>query len=110
VLYNLLNNAAIHTQAGSRIDIAASCHADRLTFTIEDSGNGLGRGNAKDVFYKFSRERTAKPGASGLGLSIVKGFTEALHGTVELKESELGGARFTLVFPVKTSYFKVESE
>jgi two-component system sensor histidine kinase KdpD len=108
VLYNLLNNAAIHTHPDCRIEIAASCHADLLAFTIEDSGKGFG--NTKDVFYKFSRERLARPGASGLGLSIVKGFTEALHGTVELNESELGGARFTLVFPVKTSYFKVESE
>lgn len=110
VLYNLLNNAAVHTSLSSRIEIAAACHIDLLQIEIEDSGHGFRNVNPKDVFHKFSREKNLETSGSGLGLSIVKGFTEALGGTVELTQSTLGGAKFTLVFPVKTSYLKVESE
>lgn len=107
ILYNLLNNAAIHTKTGAAIAIMATCHADLLQFLIEDSGEGFREVNLKDVFHKFSRERNPKTGGSGLGLSIVKGFTEALNGTVEVQNSRWGGASFALSFSVKTSYLNV---
>jgi len=107
VLYNLLNNAAIHTDPESRIDIFASCHADLLEIIIEDSGTKFKKGDMKDVFQKFSREKHPKTSGSGLGLSIVKGFTEALNGNVELRKGPLGGAIFTITFPVETSYFDI---
>lgn len=104
ILYNLLNNAAIHTPPESKIEIRATCHADVLAFTIEDSGKGFSEKNAKEVFSKHSRETSNTHGGSGLGLSIVKGFTEALSGSVEVTRGTLGGALFTVVFPVKTCY------
>ena len=105
VLYNLLNNAAIHSSPESNIDISAASHADVLEFIIEDSGSGFKDINPKDIFYKFSREKTVPGGSSGLGISIVKGFTEALRGNVELTKGIAGGAKFTLLFPVKTIPF-----
>lgn len=107
ILYNLLINAAIHTQRHASISIMATCHADLLQFIIEDGGQGFRDVDIKDVFHKFSRDRNPKTGGSGLGLSIVKGFTEALRGTVELQRRSYAGARFTLSFPVKTSYMNV---
>jgi len=107
VAYNLLNNAAIHTDEKSRIDISSSCHADLLEIIIEDNGKGFTEAEMKDVFHKFSRSKKQDSGSSGLGLSIVKGFTEALGGIVELKKGAAGGARFTIIIPVKTSYLKV---
>ena len=103
VLYNLVNNAAVHTPPGSRIEISAYFHTDLLQFIVEDGGSGFPKHDWKDVFNKLSRERRSKSGGSGLGLSIVKGFTDALNGTVELDKSHLGGARFTLVFPVRST-------
>jgi two-component system, OmpR family, sensor histidine kinase KdpD len=105
VLYNLLNNAAIHTDAQALIEISASCHADLLEIIIEDSGQGFTGKEMKDVFHKFSRKKEERAGGSGLGLSIVKGFTEALGGTVTLKRGNDGGACFIILIPVKTSCF-----
>lgn len=110
VLYNLLNNAAIHTAAESKIEIAAAVHIDRLEFIVEDSGTSLDETARKELLRKFSRDATPATDRSGLGLSIVKGFTEALNGSVELTRGDLGGAKFILVFPVKTSFLKVQSE
>ena len=110
VLYNLLNNAAIHSAFESRIDISAASHADLLEVIIEDSGKGFKDIDPKDVFHKFSREKMSANGGSGLGLSIVKGFTEALGGSVALTKGKGGGAKFTMAFPVKTRPFKIEYE
>jgi two-component system sensor histidine kinase KdpD len=102
VLYNLLNNAAVHTRRESRIDIIAQCHVNLLEIVIEDNGQGFKPEEMKDVFNKFSRERKRSAKGSGLGLSIVKGFTEALMGSITLQKSDAGGAKFTITIPVKT--------
>ena len=107
VIYNLLNNAVLHTEPGTMISISASCHADLLELIIEDEGNGFADVDRKDVFQKFSRDNNSKSKGSGLGLSIVKGFTEALGGSVELMKGSSGGAVFTILIPVKTSYLKM---
>ncbi|HWI90235.1 MAG TPA: ATP-binding protein [Flavisolibacter sp.] len=103
IIYNLLNNAAIHTEPGIRISISAALHADLLQIIIEDEGKGFAGINVEDVFYKFSRTKNLKTSGSGLGLSIVKGFTEALGGNVTLEKGNAGGATFTILIPVKTS-------
>jgi two-component system sensor histidine kinase KdpD len=102
IIYNLLNNAAIHTESDCKIDIAAACHADILEIIIEDSGKGFTGVKSKDIFNKFSRTKNPGAAGSGLGLSIVKGFTEALGGTVELQRSNNTGAKFMIMIPVKT--------
>jgi len=107
VIYNLLNNAAIHTDAGCRIDISVTCLADLLEIIIEDEGKGFTDIDIKDVFHKFSRIKHPVNQGSGLGLSIVKGFTEALKGTVELQKKNRG-SRFIISIPVKTSLLKFD--
>lgn len=103
VIYNLLHNAAIHTDPGSKIDISTACHTDLLEIVIEDNGKGFIDVDIKDVFDKFSRTKNLQTSGSGLGLSIVKGFIEALGGKVELEKANGSGARFTIIIPVKTT-------
>lgn len=102
IIHNLLSNAAIHTPQDCRIEIFASCHGDLLEIIVQDSGAGLIGVNPDSIFKKFSRSNTNKTNGSGLGLSIVQGFTEALNGKVALDRSEYGGAKFVVALPVKT--------
>ncbi|HEX2533939.1 MAG TPA: ATP-binding protein [Chitinophagaceae bacterium] len=110
VLYNLLNNAALHTKPESRIDITGACRVDLLEFIIEDSGDGFPPEEIRDVFQKFSREQGPRSSGAGLGLSIVSGFTEALGGEVTVKNRPAGGAAFTITLPVRTSYIRTVHE
>jgi two-component system sensor histidine kinase KdpD len=110
VIYNLANNAAIHTAPQCSIAISASCHADLLEVIIEDNGTGFNDKKTKDVFEKFSRTNNQKTSGSGLGLSIVKGFTEALGGSVSFEKVKFGGAKFTVTIPVKNNSFKLQHE
>ena len=106
VLYNLLNNAALYTPPGSKIDIQAMCYADILIVIVEDNGKGFPEAELKNVFDKFYRLKNTSTGGTGLGLSIVKGFAEALGGSVSLENVSGGGARFTMRIPAETSYLK----
>ena len=102
VIYNLLNNAAIHTSNDCKIEISVANHADLLHINIEDSGKGFNNADSRDVFEKFSRVKSDPDKTnSGLGLSIVKGFTEAMGGSVELLQSRSPGAKFSITLPVK---------
>lgn len=104
VLYNLLNNAALHTEPSAKIDVAATCHGNLLQLIVEDSGKGFSERELKEVFNKFSPGTRSKNAGAGLGLSIVKGFAEALGGAVNIEKSREGGAKFTVTIPVKINY------
>ncbi len=104
ILYNLINNAVLYSEADSAIHISAMCHADVLRIIVEDNGKGFPEEELQNVFEKFYRLKETKSGGTGLGLSIVKGFAEALSGSVHLENISTGGARFIVSLPVKTSY------
>jgi len=110
VIYNLLNNAALHTAEDCRIDISAMCHADLLLFIIEDTGPGFKNIDPKLVFQKFSRSNSAAVSGSGLGLSIVKGFTEALGGSIVLEKNNGQGSKFTVTIPVQTTSLQLTGD
>lgn len=109
VLFNLLNNAARHTQPHCQISLQASCYGSLLEFEVKDTGQGFGDMDPEEVFSKFSRQNKGSARVSGLGLSIVKGFTEALGGEVSLQKDQRNGSHFRLTFPVQTSNYKGEA-
>ncbi|MBL7777099.1 MAG: PAS domain-containing sensor histidine kinase [Chitinophagales bacterium] len=104
VLFNLINNAAIYTPEKTVISIKAECVNEKLLLTVTDNGKGFPEDEIGKVFDKFYRLQNSKAGGTGLGLSIVKGFVEAHHGTVRVENAQLGGARFVIEIPAKTSY------
>jgi two-component system, OmpR family, sensor histidine kinase KdpD len=110
ILYNLVNNAATHTNPEADINVTASCHTNLLELVVEDNGTGFTEKKLTDMFLKFSREKHMETSGSGLGLSIVKGFTEALGGTVSLEKGKFGGARFVISIPVKTTTISTVNE
>lgn len=107
IIFNLLNNARQHTPPGSMINVSARFHADILQLIIEDNGKGFPEVELNNVFDKFYRLKDSETKDTGLGLSIVKGFTEALGGSVHLQNISTGGARFTVQIPGKVSHIKI---
>ena len=60
-----------------------------------DNGKGFPTEKIDRVFDKFYSLKYSKTGGTGLGLSIARGFIEAHNGTIELRNKEDGGAKFT---------------
>ncbi len=107
IVYNLVNNAAIHTPDHATIEVHVKAQQSELYIAVSDEGAGFPDGELRHVFDKFYRLKNTKASGTGLGLSIVKGFAEALHGKVQLENNATGGATFTLQIPAETSQMKL---
>ena len=99
-LANLLLNAALHTPAGTRVQISATVENGELLLSVADNGPGIPAEALPQLFGKFYRAPGAPAGGSGLGLSIVKGFVEAHGGHVSAANRAGGGAEFTIHLPL----------
>ncbi len=103
IIHNLLLNATQHSPAGSGIRLKFFIDNELLTIQVMDRGTGIPEGELQSVFNKFHRSDKSKTGGLGLGLSIVKGFVEALNGNISVQNRQNGGALFTIRLPVKIS-------
>jgi signal transduction histidine kinase len=105
ILQNLINNAIKFTDEGS-IQISARWRADRkaVEFAVADTGAGIPKEALPIIFDKFRQADssiTRVHGGIGLGLHIVKAFTERLGGTVAVRSELDKGSTFTLTLPVE---------
>jgi two-component system sensor histidine kinase KdpD len=100
ILVNLLNNAAVHTPAGTAIELQARLEPGCLVLEVADHGPGLPAGDLSRLFDRFQRGPDAAPGGTGLGLSLVKGFAEAQGGAVAAANRPGGGALFAVRLPL----------
>lgn len=88
VVANLLTNAAVHTPAGTPIEIDLATTDGRVRLVVRDHGPGLDERAAVQAFERFWRadpSRSRKSGGSGLGLSIVAAIVGSMGGTVRLE-------------------------
>ncbi|MGA9870034.1 MAG: sensor histidine kinase KdpD [Rhodococcus sp. (in: high G+C Gram-positive bacteria)] len=96
VLANVVDNSVRHAP-GSDIRIGATTIGDRTSITVADSGPGISRGAEKTMFDAFQRlgDRNTSVGV-GLGLSVARGFTEAMGGRVDASDTPGGGLTITI--------------
>jgi two-component system, OmpR family, sensor histidine kinase KdpD len=111
VLQNLVHNAINYTPNSSSIKIEVLNDSANCYIHVIDNGKGIPESEINFLFDKFYRLPDTKTGGSGLGLSIVKGFVEAHNGKVKVKNNTLGGATFTLLLPIESTYInKLKNE
>lgn len=88
---NLIENSIQHSEC-ERIKISARENEEECVVTVEDDGEGIPE-DIKDRIFEEGFKKGEGAG-SGLGLSLVKEIAESYGGTVKIRDSELGGARF----------------
>ena len=98
VLVNLLTNAAKFAPIGSTITVRGGSAGDRVEVSVVDRGEGIAPEEHDRIFERFYRVEhgTARRPGTGVGLAIVKEFTEAQGGDVQLRSTPGEGATFTL--------------
>lgn len=95
VLLNLTDNAIRHTPKGGTVTIRAIGSVDHVTFSVEDTGEGIPPQFLRTIFDRFVQVPGATSGGAGLGLSIAQTIIKA-HGSELHVESEVGkGSRFS---------------
>ncbi len=105
ILQNLLGNAFQYSPRGSSVFARlrlSSKGADGVVIEVEDEGGGVAVEDREKVFEPFLRLEDSRGSGQGLGLHIVKRFTEAHGGRVWIESGESGGARFCVALPPGT--------
>ena len=103
ICYNLLSNALKYTSEGGSITIKAESTDETVEICIKDTGKGIAKEDIKHIFDRFYQVRNSNKDGTGIGLAIVKAFTELQGGTAKV-ESEVGkGSEFTITLPKRVA-------
>jgi two-component system sensor histidine kinase KdpD len=81
---NILDNAIAYSPEGTDVEVAAYEDRGNVVISIEDDGKGIPTAELERVFDKFRRvvAPSDRGQGIGLGLSISKGFVEAMGGRI----------------------------
>ncbi|KWX25480.1 histidine kinase [Mycolicibacterium wolinskyi] len=91
VLANLIDNALRYAKDGP-VRVTAGRVGNRVLIAVIDEGPGVARGTEEALFAPFQRlgDHDTSSGV-GLGLSVAKGFVEAMGGTISATDTPGGG-------------------
>ncbi len=102
IIRNLVSNAVRYNRDGGRVDVQLELRPRQMVLKVSDEGIGIAPEDQEKVFDEFYRTEAARHMSNlgtGLGLPIVKRFTEQLGGTIELESEPGRGATFTVTLP-----------
>jgi len=100
---NLVGNALKYATntAGTRVVVRLSpADDDTWVLTVDDNGPGIPESLRNRVFDPGYRGSTDQRGR-GLGLGSTREAVERVGGSIQVGVSDIGGARFTVVLPVR---------
>lgn len=110
ILQNLVNNAIKFTRRGT-VTISAMYFPETETveFKVADTGIGIPKEELPflfDMFRQLDSSDTRFFGGVGLGLYIVKKFTDKLNGKIQVESEPEKGTTFTVTIPVKGANYE----
>lgn len=103
IFENLLSNAIKFSDEGKKVRLIVSNDERNVQVRIVDEGPGIASEEEDRLFKKFSKlstRPTAGESSTGLGLSLVKRYTELLNGKVWYEANERAGATFVVELPM----------
>ena len=95
VVANLADNALRHGR-GAPVAVRASAYGDRVELRVVDRGPGTAR---RDLFTPFPKGDRGGSAGVGLGLSVARGFTAAMGGTLTAEDTPGGGLTLVVALP-----------
>lgn len=105
IVSNLIGNAIKYTHVGGSVFVMLADTPDgRILISVKDTGIGISEEDSKKVFDRFYQV-LGNMGGTGIGLAVVKAYTELHHGeaTVESKIGE--GSDFRIIIPCSQEGF-----
>ncbi len=103
IIINIISNAIKYTDVGGTIEVSFSRISDqKYRFSCKDNGIGMTKEFISHICEDYIRaedSRVSKTQGTGLGMSVVKGFTERMGGTLEIMSEPGKGSVFTVELP-----------
>ena len=97
IISNLLNNAFKFSAENKTILIKSVVEKGEIIISITDEGIGISREDQKHLFESFYRGKNAvNIQGTGLGLHIVKRYTQLLNGDIKIESSLDKGTSVTV--------------
>lgn len=101
ILINLISNAIKYSNENQTIDIEIVGNTRDLIIHVKDLGIGIPEEDQDKLFQRFFRaENATNLQGTGLGLHIVKQYTELMGGSINFKSKPGLGSTFTLQLPL----------
>lgn len=101
ILFNLLSNAIKYSPEDSPIDWHTEVVGEEIVMKIQDYGIGIPEEEQKHLFTRFFRAHNVENiKGTGLGLNIVKHYTDVLKGRIDFESKQGEGTLFIVYIPL----------
>lgn len=103
IIENLCGNAIKYGAKNFPVLISVEHDDSDVSIAVKNRGEPIPKENMSTLFQQFSRARSAQASGKlgwGIGLTIVKGITEAHCGEITVHSSEHDGTTFTVILPM----------
>lgn len=105
IVSNLIGNAIKYTHVGGSVFVTLADTPDgRILISVKDTGIGISEEDSKKVFDRFF-QASGNMGGTGIGLAVVKAYTELHHGEATVKSKIGEGADFRIIIPCSQDGF-----
>lgn len=103
ICFNLLSNAFKFTPENGKVIFQCCTVVENnnkyIRFTVKDTGQGISKEHIERIFERFYQTDIHHSG-SGIGLALVKAFTDMHNGKISVCENETKGTSITVYISV----------
>lgn len=100
IMFNLLSNASKYSDVNKHIYVTCSSEKNKIMFIVRDEGIGIPIDDQKNLFERFFRaSNSGNIQGTGLGLNIVRRYTELLDGEITFTSEYGKGSTFVVGIP-----------
>lgn len=103
IFSNLISNAIKFTPGGGRVSIHVHWEDEAFTIRVHDTGRGIPPetlAHIFDRFYQVNPTDSTHSEGTGIGLSLVKEYTELMRGVIEVESTVGIGTMFNIKLPL----------
>jgi len=107
---HLIDNAIKFTDKGS-VDVICEIQHDNFVLTVSDSGIGISEEMQLIIFepfYQLDSRLYTDHGGNGLGLAIVRAYTDLLGGHISLKSEKGKGTLISVSIPLNKNIKEIQ--
>ncbi len=109
IYFNLMTNALKYTPQGGRIITGLETTDSTFRIFVADTGSGMDADDCQHIFERFYQAK-GSVGGTGIGLAIVKAYTDLHHGKVSVDSHPGKGTTFSIELPLQQADYDAQQD